>query len=68
LVKLAYYFILVFYVILSDFLQVTKFYWHVLWHAEEFREKKLKEMACQWAECTIKFSKISKVEMTMTKL
>jgi hypothetical protein len=47
---------------------VTKFYWHVLWHAEEFREKKLKEMACQWAGCTIKFSKISKVDMTMTKL
>ncbi len=46
----------------SDFPEAIKFYWHVLWHSEEYRDQRgIKGLPCLWRGCTSKPNTVSKV-------
>ena len=45
----------------SDFPEALKYYWHVLWHSEEYGDEKRKEYPCLWKDCTSKVGTKSKV-------
>ena len=47
----------------EDFPQAQHYYWHVTWHAEEYRGEKGVQIRCLWQECNAApFKTVSKLK------
>ena len=44
----------------EEFPQAQHFYWHVAWHAEEYRGEK--DIKCLWLDCASTFKTVSKLK------